>query len=337
MPPPDQASATLSPRSVAGMTFFLAWMAVVLLVAGVARIGQLGSVNYWFDESFSIRMSEFSWGEIVVRSAEDNHPPFSFFAQKGWDAVFGTNELATRSLSVVWSLGIVIAAAGLAWEVVRGAEATKNGRARFAAILAGLLVGLSPIHLHWAQQTRMYAPACFFAVLSTWLLVRAIGRVAGFAGWSAYVLAAICGLYTHTFVALVVAGHGFALGLCSLLQFFGRLGARPALMRGWVAVLFSAAAWGPWMVAVIDQTQRVQKEFWSPPFASRMIGEGIGHAFLVIERPPPEQLVGLVVAQLLVVVAAGLVATRRVESVVLAATFAIPIAAVVAMSVWGRT
>lgn len=313
-------------------------LALVMLVAAGVRFWRLGEVNYWFDESFTLRLAEFPIPELIIRSARDNHPPLCFLMYKGWMATFGTGQFATRLLSTLWSLGIVAAVFGFMAE----AETTnKQAKSQFApvaaAVLAGLLVALSPLHVTWAQQVRMYAPACFFVVCSTWLFWRALEVPGQWGRWWAYIAVTAAGLYTHTFVVLIFAGHVASLALMSLQTArFGFAEQRALLRKAWIAVGLVTLCWAPWLGAVFDQAQRVQADYWSRPLEWRFVGEELCKAFGVAEWKQPSAEAGVAAGQLLLLIVLGLLARGGRKSVIIALSAAAPFAAVIAASFVGR-
>jgi hypothetical protein len=312
---------------------------LVMIVAASVRFWRLGEVNYWFDETFTLRLAQFPLPELIARSAQDNHPPFSFLLYKIWIAAFGTSHFATRLLSTVWSMGIVAVVFGFMAE----AEAKKNSQTNsqasliFAAVLAGMLVALSPLHVTWAQQARMYAPACFFAVCGTWLFWRALESPLRWWRWWAYIAITVTGLYTHTFVVLVFVSHMASLALMSVRsQQFGLGENRAALRNAWIAVSLAGLCWAPWFGVIFDQAQRVQADYWSRPLEWRFVGEELSRAFGVAEWKKPSAEAGVAVGQVLLLIVLGLIACGRRKSIIIALSASAPFAAVIAASLVGR-
>ena len=86
-------------------------------------------------------------------------PPLYYWLLHLWIRLTGSSEFAIRSLSVF--AGLVTAA--LVWSLTL----RLSGR-KIAAALALLLITLSPFHIHWSQETRMYALAAMFAALAAY-------------------------------------------------------------------------------------------------------------------------------------------------------------------------
>ena len=179
------------------------------------------------------QMIGFPVGEIWTRSALDNHPPLHFYLLWGWAKVFGDSPQALRSLSVLLGLATVVAAYLLVRQIGSGIREnsvddsigirensgpTANPElsrvplrvAELPALAAAALVALSPLQVDWSQQARMHVLGAALAVISSWLLLRALQagrpRWRDF-GW--YALAAAGLAYTHYFGLFVLVGPGF--------------------------------------------------------------------------------------------------------------------------------
>src|SRR5688572_15792167 len=77
------------------------WMLALIIGVGVGlRTYHLTARSIWFDESFSWRLVQFPWSEVISRTAADAHPPLYYLVLKTWANVFGNSLFALRSLSV---------------------------------------------------------------------------------------------------------------------------------------------------------------------------------------------------------------------------------------------
>ncbi|WP_197444234.1 glycosyltransferase family 39 protein [Maioricimonas rarisocia] len=302
------------------------------------RLLRLGEVHYWFDETFSIRMAGFPLAEMVVRCSEDTHPPLFFWCLQGWLALFDADEWWTRLFSTLWSLGAVVCAFGFTYEGLRQTQErpASGGAALLGATLAGLGIALSPIHISWSQQVRMYAPVTCLALLSTWLLWRAIRQPESWSRWFWFTVVEIAGLYTHVTMLFVVAAHVLALATVLLQRrrvwaSAGRL-ARPALLAMAAVGLASL----PWMLVVHAQHRRVQDDFWIKPFDLDLLGEAFVKCFVVYQRPVSDPVVGLWIAQGLLVILVVVAMGRRPFDLLIACAAGLPFIALIGVSLLGE-
>lgn len=205
-------------------------LAIMLLAEGL-RLYRLNAQSLWYDEAFSVYLARMSPSEILARTAADIQPPLYYLLLHGWIQRVGDGEAAVRGLSVLFGVLAVPLMYGVAWQLFKS---------RRAGLLAALLFAVSPLHLWYAQETRMYTLLVFLCLLSSYLLLIIVSRVPllspGRGGhrmedessflwpegvlWLGFAAASIAALYTHYFALFVLAfqaiytlavwgGHGF--------------------------------------------------------------------------------------------------------------------------------
>ena len=165
------------------------------LVAIAVRVPTLAEQSFWLDEAYTERLLRMSFGGMLhgVRLTEST-PPVYYVLAWAWVRVFGSSELALRSLSAlagVLTVGVVYALC------LRLAG-------RRAAVIAGILVALSPLLIWYSQEARSYSLAALLATSSLLCVVayRDSSKRAWLVGWT---VTAALGLATHYFVVFVVA------------------------------------------------------------------------------------------------------------------------------------
>ena len=190
-------------------------VALVLLLAitGLAtalRLYALDEQSLWYDEAFSVYLARMDPGEIAARTAADIQPPLYYFLLHGWIKLLGDEEAALRGLSVLFGILTVPLLYGVAWQLFRR---------QVAALLAAFLVAISPLHIWYAQETRMYTLLVFLCLLSSYLLLLIAARVRRVAAgqtprgglsvdvllWLAFAVVSTAALYTHYFALFVLA------------------------------------------------------------------------------------------------------------------------------------
>ena len=130
-------------------------------------------------------------------------------------AVFGTSATALRFPSLcamVIATGFTAAAARRAAALARPPDQACRGLdvPALTGLLSGLLFATAPYMTYYAQMARSYAIETMFAVIATYLLLRAWpdGR---WRWWLAYAAAvALTGLF-NIFGLLILAAHGITL------------------------------------------------------------------------------------------------------------------------------
>jgi 4-amino-4-deoxy-L-arabinose transferase-like glycosyltransferase len=171
---------------------------ITLLGLGL-RLYRLDAQSLWYDEGFSVYLARMGLGEITANTAADIQPPLYYYLLHGWIQLFGDTELALRSLSVLF---------GVLTIPLMYAMALRLFSSRLAGLLAALLIAVSPLHVWYGQEARMYTLLTFLCLLSSFLLLLAIDAKKTrnvLILWAAYTLVNVAALYTHYFAIFVLA------------------------------------------------------------------------------------------------------------------------------------
>lgn len=165
-------------------------------VFAAASLWTITRSSVWFDEAFGAYMIRFSFWDIVRYTANDVHPPLYYWLLKLWSYVFGTSELALRSMSTFFGVVMIVFAYLLLRRVVN----------RSAATLGVVFVALSPMIIRYSQEMRMYMLVTAIAVVATYVLVLAM-QYNKKKYWAIYGALLAAGMWTHYFAALVWCAH----------------------------------------------------------------------------------------------------------------------------------
>ena len=189
---------------------------ITLLGLGL-RLYRLDAQSLWYDEGFSVYLARMGLDEITARTAADIQPPLYYYLLHGWIKLWGDGEPALRSLSVLFGVLTVPLMYAVAWQLMRS---------RLAGLLAALLVAVSPLHVWYGQETRMYTLLTFLCLLASYFLLRVVEaekkwQIAIL--WAAYTLTSITALYTHYFAFAILAFQAVY-----VLVVFAARGFRPA-------------------------------------------------------------------------------------------------------------
>ncbi len=131
---------------------------VAIIVATAVRALALNE-GLWMDEIVSVETATLEWTQLLKHVAfSDAHPPLYYLVLSGWRFLFGTSEVALRSLSLASAFGTLVAV--WYWLKPRGA---------WQAFIAVLLLSVSTFHLHYSVEVRPYSLLTFLAVV--WLLM----------------------------------------------------------------------------------------------------------------------------------------------------------------------
>lgn len=177
---------------------------LALLWLGFAlRLYRLGAQSLWYDETVSAFLSKQTVPELIVHTARDIHPPVYYLLLHYWTNLAGHSEFALAFLSLLLGVVLIPLTYRLARYLIN----------RPVAIWTAMLITISPYHLWYAQEVRMYTLAAALGVLSAYFGWRSLAamtdpsQAAGLGAaflWAGYLLAAAVGLYTLYYFAFLL-------------------------------------------------------------------------------------------------------------------------------------
>ena len=265
----------------------LVLLAIIVLGAAL-RFYLIGSKGLWLDEAFSVWMGQqplsdmFSW---LLRI--DHHPPLYYILLHFWIGL-GDSAAVVRAFSaLVGTLTIPVI-----YLVGRRLVNWKAG------LLAALILALSPFHVRFAQETRMYTLLTFNAAIAILALAHLltgtrsttipIGQqllkfyqqwqtsgpyrqplhlVKTDLAWLGLIIFTVATLLTHnTAIFFPLAINLFVFGLIIIHKFWpnnneGQL--QPPSLKNWmIAQVITFLLWSPWLGAFVSQVIEVDREFW---------------------------------------------------------------------------
>lgn len=195
------SGASLLARRDAGHRVGLALL--TLLALGV-RAFRLDWQPLWWDEGYSVYFATEPPARMLWLTARDIHPPLYYGLLHGWYALFGaTGPEVARALSVLCGVAAIPLMAALA-------NSMRPQRARLA-LIAALLLAISPIHLFYSQEVRMYGLALLLSLSSTiafWQWVKtAANNARAWPAAAVYLACAALSLWTLYYSGLLIAAH----------------------------------------------------------------------------------------------------------------------------------
>ncbi len=151
-------------------------IALILLLATVLRLYQIGTEGVWLDEMFSIRDAKnFDINNLGTR-------PFYFFLLSFW-MHFHTSDSWLRGLAVIFGIGSVFLIYKLALQFAE----------KPVALIAALIMAMSPLFIWHSQEIRYYTLSTFITITGTLALIYALENPTNFSlgCWSVTRLLAI--------------------------------------------------------------------------------------------------------------------------------------------------
>src|SRR3954471_24023165 len=94
--------ATAAPPEGSGSSLLTAAVVAVVVLGVVLRF--LTSSHLWLDEALTVNIARMPLSRIPDALRHDGSPPLYYLALHVWMAVFGSGDLAARSLSAVFAV-----------------------------------------------------------------------------------------------------------------------------------------------------------------------------------------------------------------------------------------
>ncbi len=165
-------------------------LTIILMVGAVLRLVRLGSQSFWWDEVYSASLSAQSLKTVIPRFGQT--PAFYHVLLHFW-LYLGRGDGTIRLLSVVFGVATV----GLVYLL------GKEFLDRTQGLLCALLIAISPFHIWYSQEARMYSLLILLCTASVLFFVRFLKRSPGWPGlW--WTLMTALGLYTHYYALFVL-------------------------------------------------------------------------------------------------------------------------------------
>ncbi len=225
---------------------------LVLAAALGFRLFHLGQRAVWFDEANSLLVARATPAEIVDAAHDDVHSALYYLILHFWQSVI-TGETGARMLSVLAAVATVATVYFLG--------------ARLGGPVAGLvsagLLGLSPLHVWYSQEIRMYSVQTLLICLSFLFLLKAMRERWG-NSWRIYIVCTTLAIYLQYTSIFAILAQGLFVIICRRKD--------PRTLRCWllsqcaVALLFV-----PCLSLLFWQTTRVTGRSWIQPLEFRQV------------------------------------------------------------------
>lgn len=255
----DEATPTSesadSPAPTRDPLLLTAVVAAVVLV-GIAFRFVIRS-QLWLDEALAVNVAHLPVRDIPNWLRHDGAPPVYYFLLHYWMKVFGTSNLAVRSLAGIFS----VASFPLVW------HCGKRTGGRRVAWIAVLVFAANPYAIIYATSARMYSIEIFLVfagILAVWRAFErpTIDRLALLAGLVAILI------YTQYWGFYIVA----AVGLFLLGTALRSPAQRGAAVKMIVSLAVGCATFAPWVPTFLYQAKHTGTPWGKPLLPPTPIG-----------------------------------------------------------------
>jgi len=212
---------------------------VVMGIAFLVRVVNLGNSFFWYDEAFTAVVARLPFSRMIQAVSGDVHPPLWYILEWGICRVGGCNEFWLRVLSLLFSLVTI----PVLYHVIRH-YTTEN-----VSLVTVFMFAVLPTQIHYAQEARMYTLLQFEVVLLAWLYIRGEYKYTWLVG------AAM--LYTHNYAVFYLP----ALALSALLL---KPDKQQVIKLLWSNGI-SGVLWLPWLAVLLKQMSTIHGYYWIQP------------------------------------------------------------------------
>ena len=173
---------------------YLVAVGSLALVAFALRAASLDVQSFWRDEVDALRFATVPWPEMLASFVRPGwNGPLYFLLLRGWIALAGTSEYATRFFSLAFGALCV----PLIYALGRRLFDQQTG------LLAALLACASPYLTWYGQEVKMYTLVVALALAAIYGLRRAV-EGAGSRWWAVQIVATSLAFYSHILAALLI-------------------------------------------------------------------------------------------------------------------------------------
>lgn len=190
--------------------------------------------SVWRDEAFSYLLAQQSIWQILINTAKDFSPPLYYLLLHFWMMMFGSSEIAMRSISLIFFYATIYVVDHILIDVLK-----IKTKWRYAYLL---LFAINPFLIYFASEARMYTMSVFFVSVSWY------GYLSGKKKIHA-ISSALC-LYTHYFTILAIISQ-------LIFHFLQKKHRLNVLSFVWIAALFI-----PWVIFTFIFHGSSDGSFW---------------------------------------------------------------------------
>lgn len=223
---------------------------IIIIILGTIFIS-LGAfhTNIWFDESYSVAISNHSFSEIWNIGGNDVHPVFYYIMLKIVSLIFGNNILVFRLFSIV----------PIAILSILGITHIRKDYGERTGIIFSFLTLFLPIISAYSSEIRMYTWVMLFVTITAIYANRIYKNELSIKNWVIFALFSLLSAYTHYY------GLMFA-GIINVILFIYLLKNRKEKNKNLKIFIIQAVVecllYVPWLYYFIKQLTSVRGGYW---------------------------------------------------------------------------
>lgn len=171
-------------------------LGIIITLSVILRFYDLGGESYWYDEIIMLRVAQDNIWTII----EGGRPPLYIILAHFWIKFFGTEEVATRSLSAIFGVASIPIIYLIGKELFN----------RKVGLIGAFLMAISQFQIYYSQEFRYYSLFVLTTLLSFYFFIIALRR-RNIGSFTLYVLFSVLLFYTHTFGLFIIVAQNLYL------------------------------------------------------------------------------------------------------------------------------
>ena len=190
--------------------------------------------SLWRDEAFSYLLAKQNTWQILINTAKDFSPPLHYLLLHYWMMIFGSSEIALRSIPLIFFYATIYVFDHILIDVLK-----IKTKWRFAYLL---LFALNPFLIYYASEARMYSMSVFFVTASWYGYLTGKKKI--------HIISSVLSLYTHYFTIFAIVSQ-------ILFHYLQKKHRSEAKVFVWIAMLFA-----PWVIFTLIYHGSSNGDFW---------------------------------------------------------------------------
>ena len=220
---------------------------LIIFLGSFLRIYDLGTESIWNDEASSIGGCTQDLASVVQSSGRlHNQPPLYFVLLHYWMLLFGTSEVAVRSLSAIFGILSIL----LIYKIGCQLFSKKVG------LISCFLLAVSSYNINYSQVARGYSLLLLLTLLSFFFFIEILKGDKQRKWHFALLLLSNLGLaYTHVYGLFVIIGQIFY-----FILFWNKYRQQRFWFLG--TQVATIALFSPWIPIFIGRISAISQGFW---------------------------------------------------------------------------
>ncbi len=209
----------------------------ITIISFLLRLASIGRESLWFDEAISFLTAELPLSQIINGVNQSSHPPFYYTVLAVWFKIVSTGDINGRFLSLLLNVATVPLLYLLTDLLLQNKQ---------RALIAASLLAISPFHILYSHELRMYTLFMFLSaiIVLAYLKARQIGQIRW---WFLFGLTAILAMYTHLFAAFV----SLAIGIHAIIHYHDKNNLYKTIAVGAIIITLFL----PWLYLMTQESQ----------------------------------------------------------------------------------